>query len=57
MLEAVQCFVKQKHGVRVIDVDESFGLLDVYFEVASAVEEGVFAVNLDDAKIVGSANG
>ena len=40
-----------------IGVNESFRLLDVDLEVALTVEEGVFAVDLDDAKIVCSADG
>ena len=40
-----------------IGVDEPFRLLDVYFEIASTVEEGVFAVDLDDVKIVGCEDG
>ena len=37
-------------------IDESFRLLDVYLEIASTVEEGVFAVDLDDTKIICSAD-
>jgi hypothetical protein len=40
-----------------IGVDESFRLLDVYLEIASTVEEGVFAIDLDDTEIIGHADG
>jgi hypothetical protein len=40
-----------------IGINESFRLLDVYLEIALTVEERVFAVDLDDAKIVCSADG
>ena len=40
-----------------IGLNESFRLLDVDLEVASTVEERVFAIDLDDAKVVCSANG
>jgi len=40
-----------------IGVNESFRLLDVDLEVALTVEEDVFAVDLDDTKIVCSADG
>src|SRR5271163_3558537 len=40
-----------------IGVNESFRLLDIYLKIASTVEEGVFAVDLDDTKIICSADG
>jgi hypothetical protein len=50
LLEAMQRFVEEKYGVRMIGVNVV--LLDVNLEVALTVGEGVFAVDLDDAKIV-----
>ena len=40
-----------------IGVNESFRLLDIYLKIASTVEEGIFAVDLDDTKIICSADG
>ena len=40
-----------------IGVGKSLRLLHVDLEIASTVEEGVFAVDLRDAEIVGSADG
>ena len=40
-----------------IGVNESFRLLDIYLEIASTVEEGIFAVELDDTEIICSADG
>ena len=40
-----------------IGVNESFRLLNVDLEVAFTVEKGVFAVDLDDAKVICSADG
>ena len=40
-----------------IGVNESFRLLDVDLEVALTMEERVFVVDLDDMKIVCSADG
>ena len=39
-----------------INVDKSFRLLNVDLEVALTVEEGIFAVDLSNAEIVGSTD-
>lgn len=39
-----------------IDIDEAFRLLDVYFEIAWTVKKDILTVDLDDAKIIGSAD-
>jgi len=56
LLEAVKCFVEQEDSIGMIYVDEAFGLVEVYVEVAFAVEKRVFAVHLDDVEIVHCAD-
>ena len=39
-----------------INIDKSFRLLNVDLEVTLTVKEGIFAVDLSNAEIVGSTN-
>ena len=40
-----------------IDIDESFKLLNIYFEITLSVKESVFAVDSGDAKIINNVDG
>jgi len=39
-----------------INIDEIFKLLNIYFEIASIVKKDVFAIDLNDTKIINRAN-